>query len=380
MISATNTFDGTYVTYKYDYQGRMFEKNVSHGGTETRRDFVWNGNRIVSELITNNSQLTTNLYCWAGGETLTASLDGETVFYCHDANKNVTDLVDADGDSAAHYEYSPFGVITDQKYTLAEANPFRFSNEYFDSITGQVEYEFRKYLPSLGKFMSRDPIGIQGGPNEYGICGNDLINHWDLWGWFSHQHCCSPEQISTLRKAEKESLRRLKLWQNYLSDIDLIWMTIYVSDYKNSLPQAFEVQRLWNFKKAFSDQINVLSNAIQDNEYGVECESRCKEGKVAYVIKNWLAMGFDDDIHFCPIYFDKSWNDQNAYFTHELSHYYLGTIDAPRYEWLFQQHSACDNLKYAQFFEEVGRDVSKEIDVGISFERWLKIELERGTR
>ena len=103
------------------------------------------------------------------------NLDGETVFYCHDANKNVTDLVDTSGDSAAHYEYSPFGVITEQSGTLAEDNPFRFSNEYFDPTTGLVEYKLRPYLPPLGKFLSRDPIGIQGGLNEYGIGGNDLI-------------------------------------------------------------------------------------------------------------------------------------------------------------------------------------------------------------
>nr|MDA3798716.1 RHS repeat-associated core domain-containing protein [Kiritimatiellia bacterium] len=104
------------------------------------------------------------------------------VFYCHDANKNVTDLVDTIGDVVAHYEYSPFGVITDQSEELASLNPFRFSNEYFDSNTVIVEYKLRPYFPSLGKFMSRDPIGVQGGLNEYGICANDLINGVDWWG------------------------------------------------------------------------------------------------------------------------------------------------------------------------------------------------------
>jgi RHS repeat-associated protein len=185
MTSATNTADGTYVTYKYDYQGRMISKNTSHGGTETRRDFIWNNNHIIQELITNESQLTTNLYTWANGETLTASLDGETVFYCHDANKNVTDLVDDSGTHLVHYDYSPFGV---QNFTIHSSpftvslNPFRFSNEYFDATTGQVEFLNRRYLPQLGKFMSRDPIGVQGGLNETAICANDCVNDVDLWG------------------------------------------------------------------------------------------------------------------------------------------------------------------------------------------------------
>ncbi|MDA3798548.1 MAG: RHS repeat-associated core domain-containing protein [Kiritimatiellae bacterium] len=179
MVAATNTADGTYVTYKYDYQGRMVKKVV---GAEITL-FCWQGNNIIAELTTNNSQLTTNLYTWANGETLTASLAGETVFYCHDANKNITDLVDDSGDLVAHYEYSPFGVITtDPTGSLYADNPFRFSNEYFDDTTGLIEYKYRKYNPDLGKFLSRDPIEEQGGRNLYAICGNDLINYWDEWG------------------------------------------------------------------------------------------------------------------------------------------------------------------------------------------------------
>jgi RHS repeat-associated protein len=185
MTSATNTADGTYVTYKYDYQGRMFEK-VTNGVTN---NFVWNGLDLASlvpqggNIIAEMTDSATNLYTWSQGETLCASLDGETVFYAHDANKNVTDLVDDSGNIVAHYEYSPFGVITtDPTGSLTSDNPFRFSNEYFDETTGQVEFLNRKYFPQLGKFASRDPIGVQGGLNEYGICGNDLINHWDEWG------------------------------------------------------------------------------------------------------------------------------------------------------------------------------------------------------
>jgi len=174
MVSATNCVDGTYVTYKYDYQGRMFEKTTN--GDTTR--FIWNGNHIISE-ITDSS---TNLYVWSNGELLCANLDGETVFYCHDANKNVTDLANTSGDSVAHYEYSPFGVITEQTGALAAANPFRFSNEYFDETTGFVEFVFRPYIPPLAKFASRDPIEEQGGLNIYGIGGNDLINKVDMWG------------------------------------------------------------------------------------------------------------------------------------------------------------------------------------------------------
>jgi RHS repeat-associated protein len=177
LITATNTVDNTYITYSYDYQGRMIKK-VTDGETTL---FYWNGNYIIAEMTDSS----TNFYTWANGETLTASLDGETVFYCHDANKNVTDLVDDTGTHLVHYDYSPFGV---QSFTLHSSpftvslNPFRFSNEYFDDTTGFVEYKYRKYNPYLGKFLSRDPIGVQGGLNLYAICNNDLINKVDIYG------------------------------------------------------------------------------------------------------------------------------------------------------------------------------------------------------
>jgi hypothetical protein len=51
----------------------------------------------------------TNYFTWYQGETLTANLNGETVFYAHDANKNVTDLVD---DTGTHL------VVVDQFKTV----------------------------------------------------------------------------------------------------------------------------------------------------------------------------------------------------------------------------------------------------------------------
>ncbi len=203
MTSATNTTDGTYVTYKYDYQGRMISKNTSHGGTETRREFVWMGNHIIAEMTAS----TTNYYCWSNGETLTANLNGETIFYCHDANKNVTDLVDDSGTHLVHYDYSPFGVQSSTVYSspaLVSLNPFRFSNEYFDETTGLVEYKYRPYFPPLGKFASLDPIGEAGGFNLYGTCNNDLLNKVDWWG-LSEDAEWIPPALNSFFSFEKEA-------------------------------------------------------------------------------------------------------------------------------------------------------------------------------
>jgi hypothetical protein len=43
-------------------------------------------------------------------------------------------------------------------------------------------YGYRYYSPSLGRWISRDPIEEKGGLNLYGFVNNDPVNKWDLWG------------------------------------------------------------------------------------------------------------------------------------------------------------------------------------------------------
>ena len=78
----------------------------------------------------------------------------------YDANGNVTEYVAAsDGAVPAHYDYSPFGGIVLQTGSLAGSFTHRFSTKPWCAVTGLYEYQFRKYSPELGRWMSRDPIG-----------------------------------------------------------------------------------------------------------------------------------------------------------------------------------------------------------------------------
>jgi len=99
-----------------------------------------------------------------------------------DANKNVTDYVDASGTIQAHYEYSPFGKIAAKSGPMDDDFEYRFSSEYLDSETGLVYYNYRYYSPELGRWLSRDPIEELGGNNLYSFCYNDAISNLDTNG------------------------------------------------------------------------------------------------------------------------------------------------------------------------------------------------------
>ncbi len=74
------------------------------------------------------------------------------------------------------------GDATDQQQA---AQPFRYQSKYFHAQSGLVDFGFRFYSPSLGRWINRDPLGESGGVNLYGYVGNDPVNRIDpngLWG------------------------------------------------------------------------------------------------------------------------------------------------------------------------------------------------------
>ena len=88
----------------------------------------------------------------------------------------------ASGTVAARYEYDAFGSITAHSGPMAGDFRHRFSTKYYDPETGLYYYGERYSNPLLGRFISSDPIGEDGGLNLYGFCGNDPINKIDVLG------------------------------------------------------------------------------------------------------------------------------------------------------------------------------------------------------
>jgi len=76
-----------------------------------------------------------------------------------------------------------FGQPTMSSYVSGWAdNPFLFQTMYFDSITGMYYDKARWYSPTVGRFMTRDPIAENGDVNIYAYGHNDPGNRYDAWG------------------------------------------------------------------------------------------------------------------------------------------------------------------------------------------------------
>ncbi|MBR4171174.1 MAG: RHS repeat-associated core domain-containing protein, partial [Kiritimatiellae bacterium] len=100
----------------------------------------------------------------------------------YDANGNITAYVSENGDTVATYEYDAFGATISQSGMMADTFRHRFSTKPWIVALDVYDFGERVYSPELRRWLSRDPIGEEGGVNLYAMCGNDAVNGVDILG------------------------------------------------------------------------------------------------------------------------------------------------------------------------------------------------------
>jgi RHS repeat-associated protein len=177
----------------YDHLGRRVSRT-----TETRSGFRWNlsdereyvydGWNLVHETRTASGVETDIEYFWgpdlsgslqgAGGVggLVAVSVDGDFYFPGYDNNGNVIGYWDESGSIVAEYAYDAFGNTIAATGSMSAVFPHRFSTKYYDAETDLYYYGYRYYSPSLGRWISRDPLEEQrNSTNLYEAFGNNTI-------------------------------------------------------------------------------------------------------------------------------------------------------------------------------------------------------------
>ncbi len=112
----------------------------------------------------------------------------ERLYLLQDANWNTTALVNSTGTVQERYTYTPFGQVTFRDgsgSTLsASAKDWVFLHQGGERIAaGDFEFRNRVYSPSLGRWLSNDPLGFNAGDqNWYRSIGNNPGNGNDPSG------------------------------------------------------------------------------------------------------------------------------------------------------------------------------------------------------
>jgi RHS repeat-associated protein len=108
--------------------------------------------------------------------------DAGVSYYLHaDRLGTIEAVSDSSGQAVSTIEFESFGTIR----SGALASAFGFTGREFDAETQLYYYRARYMDPALGRFISKDPIGLDGGDaNFYGYVGNNPVNWVDPWGLF----------------------------------------------------------------------------------------------------------------------------------------------------------------------------------------------------
>ena len=151
-------------------------RNPASGTT----NYLYDGPNAVEE-VDNNGSIVAQYAHGAGVDTpLAESRSGVTSYYDQDGLGSVSSLTNSAASLANTYTYNSFGLTTAS--TGALANPFRYTGREFDSETGFYYYRARYYDPTVGRFLSEDPIHFGGGADFYAYVFNSPLSLIDPFG------------------------------------------------------------------------------------------------------------------------------------------------------------------------------------------------------
>jgi RHS repeat-associated protein len=181
------TTNGTTVTFGYDGLGRRVRKTVNGATT----GYLYAGQDLFMDLDASGNPVTEYAYWPSVDAPFAMAKSGQTYYFTQDpTSNNIAGLVRASDNSLqAYYAYTPFGAQRSGSFDNV-GNSLQFAARQYDAETGLLYFRARYYDPQFGRFVSEDPIGLNGGINPYVYALNDPLNGSDPYGLDS----CAPSE------------------------------------------------------------------------------------------------------------------------------------------------------------------------------------------
>jgi len=165
-------------TAQFFYDGRGNRLKAIRGGATTYYIYDPWGN-LLAEADANGI---TRKYVYGNG-LLALATSSDLYCYHFDATGNTIALTDMAQTVVNSYSYEPFGQVLAQQETVAQ--PFKFVGRFgvMAEPNGIYYMRARYYDPSVGRFISEDPLGFGGGDvNFFAYVLNDPVNWVDPTG------------------------------------------------------------------------------------------------------------------------------------------------------------------------------------------------------
>jgi RHS repeat-associated protein len=173
----------TISTYAYDGQNRRVTKVT---GSTTRHYYYSSQWQILEERL-NSTTTSDRQFVWGlmALDNLVLRDRGTERFYSLQDVFSCTAIVDTSGTVQERYGYNAFGLsrVMDADFNVVSSSSYdwetRYDNYRFDTESSFYQVRYRYLHPTLGRWLSRDPIEYDGGINLYAYCLNNGLNFSD---------------------------------------------------------------------------------------------------------------------------------------------------------------------------------------------------------
>jgi RHS repeat-associated protein len=209
--SSSSSVPSGEVHYKYDARTRRIRKANSAGTIDYYYDKKW---RAVEERVACS---VTAEYVWSPLDrwTMIRRNRGSEEYYVLKDYLDPSAIINTSGIVIERFGYDAFGPVhfMDDDFepltASAAAWNFLFHAEFLDEDTGLYNYGYRYYNPQLGRWLSRDPIGIRGGLNLYSFVSNNPMIYPDFIGLIAFNNWeCRKKCVKQFAENSERCLRK----------------------------------------------------------------------------------------------------------------------------------------------------------------------------
>ena len=190
-LAQVDDLSGTLGQYTYDANGQRSRKTTASGTTQ----FIFGaGGQLLGEYDVSGGMI--REYVYLNGEPLAQINDDESVLYLHtDHLATPRTATNQTGTQVWRWESDAFGRSAPSGSEIVN---LRFAGQYYDTETA-LHYNWNRYYnPETGRYITSDPIGLEGGLNTYAYVEGSPIMFVD------------PEGLKTQAERDKEADEYMK--------------------------------------------------------------------------------------------------------------------------------------------------------------------------
>ena len=248
--------------FEYDVMGRRVEKTIKDENQDiiktTTYTYAWQ--QIIEEI--SNTQTKEYIYWNAWIDDVIMMINDHQEFFYHKNHLwSIVAITDISANIVVEYSYDAFGKVSIVAWDELFDNSRLFTGREFDIETWLYFFRARYYDPELGRFISRDPIGIEDDINLYAYVGNNplmftdpmgtekkaISQFWNTWASFAPQY-----DIWWVLGGTALYAYWLYLWDQNIKNA---WVEWAFDSGKNLLNFTKKIKKGWEVVKLVDDKV-----------------------------------------------------------------------------------------------------------------------------